>query len=265
MDATVTPDDLLVVPPWANGPDDSGNGGWTAGLLAAHVADAATGCAVNLRVPPPLGRELRVEADGAGVRLLDDVAAAEPVLVADAHPVQVDVVVPDAVLGLDVARAAAARAGFPFRDRHPFARCVSCGTQRPDGAVWLHLHCGPVPGLEVADLAGTPTPVFADTWTPGPDVADAAHPSHVAIAACWSALDCPSAAPFADPDAPNPSVLARIAVRLVAPVRVGETYVVAAWRLAVDGRKQRSASVLVDATGAVAGVAEALWIEVRPR
>ena len=52
--------DTLVIPTWANGPDGSGNGGWSAGLLAQRVTNATEGVAVNLRVPPPIGRELQV-------------------------------------------------------------------------------------------------------------------------------------------------------------------------------------------------------------
>jgi hypothetical protein len=107
--------------------------------------------------------------------------------------------------------------------------------------------------------------VFADTWVPTSDVADPADPTLASVAACWSALDCPSAAPMADPHAENPSVLARIAVRLDRQARIGEPHVLAAWQVARDGRKQRSRSVLLDATGEVLGAADALWIEVRPR
>jgi hypothetical protein len=107
--------------------------------------------------------------------------------------------------------------------------------------------------------------VFASAWIPTADIADPDDPVRARMEACWSVLDCPSAAPFADPDAERPSVLARITVDLAEQARIGEPHVLAAWRLSVDGRKQRSASALLDRRGRVLGLAEALWIEVRPR
>ncbi|MCW2921527.1 MAG: hypothetical protein JWL76_1401 [Thermoleophilia bacterium] len=261
------PADTIVIPVWANGPDGSGNGGWSAGLLAPFVPEAgrAGGVAVNLRVPPPIGRELEVASDetGTGRLLVDDDHG--HVLVAHAEPAVVSLEAPGAVraIGVDVARAASA--GFPFRDVHPFPRCVSCGTRRDPSEPSLHLHCGPVAGVTVRDEAGEPTAVFADVWTPSADLADPDHATLASVAACWSALDCPSAAPMADPHAENPSVLARIAVRLERRARIGEPHVLAAWQVAVEGRKQRSRSVLLDASGVVLGAADALWIEVRPR
>lgn len=260
--------DTIVIPTWANGPDGSGNGGWSAGLLAPFVPrpGAAGGVAVNLRVPPPIARPLTVTVDEAGTgRLLVDGSHAAPVLVAHAVPQPVSLEAPGAVRAIGPDAAAAASAGFPFRDEHPFPRCVSCGTARSPEEPSLHLHCGPVEGVQVRNEAVELTPVFADTWVPTVDLADSNDPSLASVECCWSALDCPSAAPMADPHAANPSVLARIAVRLVRQARIGEPHVLAAWRVAVDGRKQRSRSVLLDATGTVLGAADALWIEVRQR
>jgi hypothetical protein len=242
---------------WANGPDGSGNGGWSAALLAEHVdaGRARDGVAVSLRVPPPIGRALQVGAEGEQVQLLDG-----DVLVASAEPAQVELDAPARVRSIDVAAARAASAGFPFRERHPFPRCVSCGTQRDAGQVALHLHCGPLDGVLVGDAR-----VFADTWIPDELVADVEQPSVASNAACWSALDCPSAAPIADPDAANPIVLARIAARVATRPRIGDEHVLAAWHVTSDGRKHVTRSVLLDDAGSVLASADALWIEVRPR
>lgn len=256
--------DTLVIPTWANGPDHSGNGGWSAALLARHVRGGEAGVEVSLRVPPPLGRELLVaEGDGRSVLLLDDAGDGEPVVVATAAPAAVDVAVPEAVRTLRPDAAAAASAGFPFRKRHPFPRCVSCGIDREPGQPSLGIHCGPVAGVRVADEAGRLVDVYADAWTPTPELADGADPALASVEACWSALDCPSAAPFADPGATHPSVLARIAVRLERQASIGAPHVLASWERSVDGRKQHSVSVLLDAHGEVLAVAQALWIQVR--
>lgn len=253
----------ITIPTWANGPDDSGNGGWSAGLLAERLGDEAiaSGVAVNLRLPPPLGRPLRVTAAGDGLELHDDVAGEDPALVATAEPAQVDLHSPSALQGIDPATAAAASDRFPFRDRHPFPRCVCCGIDRGSGEVALRLHCGPVPGITTDDGAQ----VFVDRWQVAPDVADPADPDVASVPATWSALDCPSAAPIADPDSANPIVLARIAVRIDRRPLTGEPHVLAAWHVASDGRKHRTRSVMAGAGGAIIAAADALWIEVRPR
>ncbi|MCW2928429.1 MAG: hypothetical protein JWM86_2397 [Thermoleophilia bacterium] len=255
----------ITIPAWANGPDGSGNGGWTAGLLAGQLAQAPRGVAVSLRVPPPLDRALRIEPAGDGGITLWDDATEEPVLVASADPEDVELQVPDVVRGISLARAQVATTNFPFRDQHPFPRCVSCGTARDPELPALHLHAGLVPACVILDDAGELTPVFAAPWTPSIDMADGDDLTTASVAARWSALDCPSAAPVADPEAENPVVLARIAVRLDAEVSIGHPHIVAAWRLAVDGRKRWTASVLMDADGDVLGIARALWIEVRSR
>lgn len=262
MSAASTP---ITIPSWANGPEGSGNGGWSAGLLAERLGPEALmrGATVNLRVPPPIGRPLEVTAtDDGRLQLLDG-----ETVVADAEATDTVWVDFTASLGpLDVDRARAARGGFPFRDRHPFPGCVCCGTTRAAGLPFLDLHCGPVDGLRIpTDQTGL-TQVYADAWTPGAEFADPDDPKHVSVPATWSALDCPSATPIADPDAARPSVLARIAAVLRKRPRVGATYTVCAWLQSVDGRKQFTASAIIDpATRSPIAQAEALWIEVRTR
>jgi hypothetical protein len=258
---TAAASDTITIPDWANGPDGSGNGGWSAGLLAEQLGDepCRAGVVVDLRVPPPIGRPLEVHrgSDPALVELQDD-----EVLVASARAdaEAASFAVPGAVLGVGVGAARAASSGFPFREHHPFPRCVSCGTARGPGQVALGLHCGPVAGTRVGDA-----PVFADTWTPDADVADPSRPAIASLAATWSALDCPSAAPVADPDAQDPIVLARLAARVAARPRLGEPHVLAAWHVSSDGRKHVTRSAMLDASGEVLAAAQALWIEVRPR
>lgn len=258
----------ITIPAWANGPDGSGNGGWSAGLLAGHLGAAAlrTGVTVSLRQPPPIGRPLELVRDGDGRVELCDAG----VLVAEAETAAgaIDPVAPDdrhplARLSPECARAA--RAGYPFRHRHPFPRCVCCGTERDAGEPFLDLHCGPVEGLHMPAGQGGGS-VFADAWRPSAELADEHAPEVASVAATWSALDCPSATPIADPDAPNPSVLARLTVAIEERPRIGRDYVVAAWLIDVDGRKSYTASVIVDPEAArPIAQADALWIEVRPR
>lgn len=244
--------DTLVIPAWANGPDGSGNGGWTAGLLARRLDAPAV--VVTLRAPPPIGRELQVVRGEGSVELRDG-----ELLVAHAAGASLQLEAPDQVRGVSPGEAHEASSRFPFGERHPFPRCLVCGTDRAPDTPAFNVHCGRLDDVRVGS-----SPVFADTWRPAANLADRDEPGLVAHEAAWAALDCPSAAPVADPDAPA-VVLARIAARVCRRPRIGEVHVLAAWHLASDGRKHQTRSAMIARGGEVIGVAEALWIEVRPR
>ena len=68
------------------GPSQSGNGGYSCGVLAEHVPGTVE---VTLRAPPPLDRPLRVERDEAGASMFDG-----DTLVAIARPATLDLDVP---------------------------------------------------------------------------------------------------------------------------------------------------------------------------
>jgi hypothetical protein len=176
------------------------------------------------------------------------IASARP---GDAHTL----VVPDFVRALSLEQARAGGDNYPFRDAHPFPHCVCCGTQRDNVNPSLKIFCGRVLDAQV--------PIFADVWTPTRAFADPASPTHARREAVFSALDCPSATPFADPDAQLPLMLGQIDVALHQPVRIDESHIVAAWAEHIDGRKHWSTSALLDAHGEFCGVARALWIQVR--
>lgn len=236
------PADTITIEPRFNGPPDSGNGGYTCGRLAAYVDGPAE---VTLRLPPPLGKPMRVErdGDGDGVSLLDGDA-----LVAEARPTEIEIDAPPAVAAEQAAEAAA-RSGFLDEHRHPFPSCFVCGPLRElhDG---LRIFAGELPG---------DGKTFAAPWTPDAPVT----PELI-----WAALDCPTSAPvWNDPDAPNfrPVVLARLAVRILdEPVAAGERHTILSWPTAFDGRKRHSAAALYTPDGAVAAISRALWIELKP-
>jgi hypothetical protein len=238
--------ETITIPSRFNGPPDSGNGGYTAGLVAGAVGSGPA--EVTLRTPPPLDRPLSVERADGRVVVRDGDA-----VVADGQAVALEMHAPSPV-DLTVAADAGSRGPFVDAARHPFPTCFVCGPERAerDG---LRIFAGPVG----ADSA------FAAAWTPpealaGPD-------GRVEDELVWAALDCPSSAPVAnDPDSTGylPIVLARLAVRIDEPVMAGRPHVVMAWRLAVDGRKRHAGAALYTADGALCAVARALWIELRP-
>jgi hypothetical protein len=104
--------------------------------------------------------------------------------------------------------------------------------------------------------------LHATVFRPDTSLADAE--GHVLPEVVWAALDCPTSAPIADWDATRPpSVLARLAVRIDAPLRAGRPYVTLAWPLGEDGRKRSAAAALYDEDGSVVAASRALWIELK--
>jgi hypothetical protein len=158
----------VTVPARFNGPPESANGGYAAGLLGRHVAGAAE---VTLWAPP-LERPLAMTRDGDTLAMWDGAT-----LVAEAVPTTVEAE-PPAVVPLEAAEAATA--GYPGFAEHAFPTCVVCGPQRDVGD-GLRVFPGPVPE----------TPVFAAPWVPDGALADA--DGVVAPEIVWAVLDCPSA------------------------------------------------------------------------
>lgn len=212
-----------------NGPVGSGNGGVTAGRLAAYVG--AEVVEVTLRRPPPLDRDLRVDASGGTARLYDG-----ELLVAEAVPSSGPLDA-GAQVGLEAARTA--EASFGGLTQHPYPTCFACGTERDDG---LGLRPGPVGDGVVAGV-----------WTPDSDDP----------ALLWAALDCPGG--WSWPDLPNhPLVLGRIALQRLGPVAPGRPHVVTGWTTGQEGRKVHTGTALRSAEGELLAVARATWLTVAP-
>jgi hypothetical protein len=221
----------IVIDRHFRGPTESGNGGYTCGLVAQFVDGPAE---VTLRVPPPLDRPLRVDrADGA-VRVSD-----EETLVAEASPAEVRVEPPQ-----PPSFEAAASAALPDGDlKSPFPQCFVCGPHRAPGD-GLRIFAGPL-----ADR------VVAAPWIP---IEPYTGPEFV-----WAALDCPGAYACGFGER-GVLVLGRLAARVEAVPRAGEHCVVVAWPLGDEGRKAFAGSALYGEGGRVLGVARATWIEPLP-
>jgi hypothetical protein len=247
----------LIVPSRFRGPRSSGNGGWTAGALAALVdhdvpADHAARwptIAVSLRQPPPLDTPLRVAEDGgATVASLDGavVASAE---VRDEAPTPVDPVPAD--------EARAAMASYPGLRQHPFPTCFSCGTEREEGD-GLRIFPGPV-------TASDGLTRVAATWTPHPSLFEDWHAYHddhprASLPVAWAALDCVGG--WAGDLTERMMVLARISARVHTLPLIGQEHVVVGEARGTEGRKTWTASTLYDADGEALALAEHLWIAV---
>ncbi|MCC3326800.1 hypothetical protein [Nocardia abscessus] len=121
----------LRIPRRFNGPPDSGNGGYVAGLLAEQRDEATA--TVILRSPPPLETPLDVRED----RLYD-----RDTLIAESKSGGLERDAPHAVPFAD---AVAASRGYTSIEM--FASCFVCGSGRADG---LRIEPGRVDAARVA-------------------------------------------------------------------------------------------------------------------
>jgi hypothetical protein len=204
---------------------------------------------VTLRLPPPIERPMQVErGDDGAARLLDGDA-----LVAEARAVDLPI---DAPPPVEPGDAAEAEQDSPFLDgdAHPFPTCFVCGPRRTPGD-GLRIFAGPVAQRDV----------FGATWTPDPNLGD--DDGTLPPELVWAALDCPTSVPVAnDWGQPGflPIVLARLSVRPVKPVHVGQPHTIVSWPIEIDGRKRHAGAALHGADGDLLAIARALWIELKP-
>lgn len=253
MPATPTPTQLppLLVPHRFCGPARSGNGGWTAGALAAYVAVPGAGVPgaveVRLHTPPPLDTPLQVTLTDDGAR-----AVREDVVVATATRATREVPAVEAV-GPDAARAA--EASFAGLESHPFPTCFSCGTAREPGD-GLRIF----PGRIDDDSAGRVR--VAATWTPSAD-ADLASDGRATLATTWAALDCVGG--WAGDLTERLMVLGSMTAHVLDLPHTGEPHVVVGGARGTSGRRTSTAATLYDAAGRALASAEHLWFAVDPK
>jgi hypothetical protein len=232
----------VVVPHRFRGPNTSGNGGYSAGAVAAALGRPLGPAEVTLRLPPPLDVELPVVADSDGVRVEHGDA-----VVAVARPASVDLEVPDPV---GFAAAERASRDCPWLVDHPYPQCFVCGTDRPDG---LRIFPGPVAGRRVA----------AAPWVP--DATVCSGDGTVLPAVVWASVDCPSLFGYGCfAEWPALMLLGRFAARIDRLPRQGEPCVAMGWALGHEGRKYDTAAALHSADGELLAASRARWITLKP-
>jgi hypothetical protein len=230
------------------GPPDSGNGGYTAGVLATqllgHLHDRDTAAVeVTLRRPPPLDLALDVRRSDDDTVVLyrgDDV-------VAQARPGELTA---EPVEAVSTGEARDAETRYAGLQAHPFATCFSCGPERETGDA-LRLSPGRLGDGRTAC-----------TWRPDKSLADEDEPTHVRREFVWAALDCPGGW-TADIEG-RPMVLGRITAEVDAPAEIGERHVVMGRLLGQEGRKTFTATTLYDSDGRVVARAQQVWFAVDP-
>lgn len=224
----------MIIESRFNGPPDSGNGGYSAGVFAAALADGPGGGSgpveVTLRRPPPLAVPLAVAArDGEA-----DVRAPDGAVVAEVRRVEpFEATVP----GVPWATAVAASTGYAGFADHPFPTCYVCGPDHPHG---LRIFPGRLPD------GGTAAPFVV--------------PPGVSPETVWAALDCPGG--WSIISAGRPYVLGRIAAVVDALPAPGDECVVTGAVLRTEGRKALTHSTLHGPTGDRLGYARATWIAI---
>ena len=232
-----------------NGPHDSGNGGYSAGL-AARLLPEAEAVEVTLRAPIPLEQTLRAHATVDGLDIMTDDAATR-ILIMSLRPTHIET--PDIKSpGLEAATVAAAT--FRNVDDHVLPHCFVCGPTRADGD-----------GLRIfpdwlKDPAGIENPngfrIVAAPWRPTLNLADAS--GLVAPEFLWAALDCPGA--FAINA--EPILLGRISVRILKRPPTDAPVVVVAWAKGRDRRKHFAGSALFNERGDLLAFSEQTWIQI---
>lgn len=228
--------DPLVVPARFNGPAGSGNGGWSAGALAAYVDADGGAVEVTLRQPPPLDTPMEVVEDDGVMTAMHEGA---PALVAHRAALA-----PEGVPAVSMALAREAATRYPGLEQHPFPTCFTCGTEREPGD-GLRIFPG-----RVDDLDGRPR--VAAPWVAG----------EADLRVVWAALDCAGA--WAADMEDRMMVLGRMTAEVLGTPVAGEEHVVVGLARGGEGRKHRTATTVVDPRGAVLGRAEQVWIEVSP-
>jgi hypothetical protein len=219
------------------GPPESGNGGYSAGLLA-DLVDGPT--EVTLRRPPPLDKPLRIE-QGDTIRAFDGAQ-----LVLEAAPKELELEVSAPPSWDDAEHMATAYEGFVG---HIFPTCFTCGPERGEGD-GLRIFAGR------HDVDGQ----LAAPWCPATSFATGGvvHPAIV-----WAALDCPGY--FAVARRGEMAVLGRMHAQLHEPVRAEERYILTSWLISRDARKRKAGTAVFRAEdGHCVGKALQTWITITP-
>lgn len=231
-----------VIAPKFRGPPDSGNGGYTAGLVAGTLRGAAQ---ITLRAPPPLDRTLDLVSDGTSATLkLGETIIATGHAAALDHPALADT---QAIIANvpDYATALAEQPNYAGFTNHNFPGCFVCGPDR-----------GTRDGLRIFGAPFDQGVVAA--WCPRADLA--ADDGLIDETYLHAALDCPSYFAFGDTNLV--ALLGRMHSQIVARPRIDEPCVIKAWPVAEDGRKRHSAVVCVGASGQLLARALNTWIEI---
>ena len=232
----------VTIPRRFRGPEQSANGGYCAGLVAAAVqAEPDAVVEVTLRAPPPLDTPLQLQGDAREATL-----AVNGQTLANARRVSM----PEMALPVSCGLVAAERAAGHFvgHAHHPYPGCFVCGPQRKPGD-----------GLRIFAGRAEPPPYYAAPWVP--DASLVATDGLIDRRMIWAALDCPSYFALGKPALP--ALLGRMTAQVSQLPAVGEPCVLIAWATSSEGRKHHAATALYGEDGRLLAHAATIWIELK--
>ena len=233
-DQNRTPSNVTILTRF-RGPPNSGNGGYTCGLLASALG----GCVeVTLRQPPPLEVPMRIEAHNDGVSLLHN-----ETIIAIAKPEAVEINSPPPPSFEDAASCTSKFAGFKA---HAFPSCFVCGPERDTGD-----------GLCIFPAKPSPDAPAAAIWTPDPSLCD--ETGLVVPEIIWAALDCPGY--FGIAEQGETAMLGRMTTSIKQRPRQDEQCMVLGWAIERDGRKLHAGTALLGPKQDLYAISKQTWIK----
>lgn len=227
---------VITVAARFRGPDQSANGGYFAGLVAARSTAPIT---LRLLAPPPLDEPLLLRRDGSMLRVSRD-----DTVIAEGR--SSDGGLPAAPAPPTYEQALEASRHYAGFHHHPYPNCFVCGIERERGD-GLRIF----PGDWQDDIVAAP-------WVP--DASLAADDGKVAPEFMSAALDCPG---YFAMQIELPMLLGEFTVHIDRRVHIDEPCVVVGWRLGSSGRKHVVGTALFDEDGELCARARGLWIEPR--
>lgn len=222
------------------GPPDSGNGGYTCGMVAKWIDGPAE---VILRRPPPLNRALDIEKTDTGQVILYDDAG----IIAEASSTHLKLDSPQPPVFSEVEKS------VPVEEmikHHNIPGCFVCGPQREKDD-----------GLRIFSAPINRTDYLAATWIPDLSLADVG--GFIREEIIWAALDCPGGWAVLH-EKMRPILLGTLAAQIQGRVKPGNKCIIVAWKISQDGRKIFAGTALYSESGRLLGKAKATWIELKP-
>ena len=225
----------ITIPPAFNGPPGSGNGGYSAGLLAAHLDGPHT---IRINAPIPLNRPLAMRRED-GITTLHDGDA----VIMTARP-EAPSIAPRPAPSFEAAKNASEHPR-PFGAGEQSV-CFVCGRNRAEGE-GLRIFCGQLDDGETAATVWTPHETFGgEDGLVRPEI-------------LWSALDCPGG--FSLPDVDR-ALLGEMNAEILERPPVGEPLIIQAWRTGGKGRKHFAGTALYRPDGTLLAHADTVWFAV---
>ena len=227
----------IVIDARFKGPPDSGNGGYTAGLIANELPGAVK---VMLRYPPPLNMPLSLKHENGRAELTHGEQ-----VIASAETSELDLTPPAFPTRREIESQAHT---YVSAEEHILSTCFVCGPDRAAGD-----------GLQVFPVVIPDNQCVASIWKPVANLA--ADDGLIATEILWAALDCPGY--FAHREPGKPMLLGSITGQVYRRPSTDENLRSVGWHLRADGRKYFSATAVVDEQDEICAASEQIWIALK--